>query len=176
MPAIRNSRCAAAVEPCCSRLTIWFKTSGGNGTSQSRKQRGKSARRKAPAPKLAMNAPTHHATKASIFAESSASGENANDLRWRMAAVVMTAKISNEQPTGRLHFEDGSADFQSRRIKTALMGRMSRMWVYCSSRRASVNREARDAHQTATAIAPRIEKMRNGDDLKNAAFAGSLAV
>jgi hypothetical protein len=93
-----------------------------------------------------------------------------------MAAVIMTAKISSEPPAGRLHPEDGSAGSQSRKIRTALMGKMSRMWVYCSSCSASVKRETRHVHQTATAIAPRIEKMRNGDDLRIATFAGSLAV
>jgi hypothetical protein len=50
--------------------------------------------------------------------------------------------------------------------RAALRGRMSRMWVYCSSRHAKANKDDRAPHQRAMEIAPRAKKMASDEDLK----------
>src|SRR5258708_7763216 len=69
-PTAANSTCAVKADPCCKRLTISFKTACGNGTSQNRKQRGKSNDRETREPEQRMKAPIHDSTSENILIES----------------------------------------------------------------------------------------------------------
>ena len=127
IPAAAKSKWADAAEPCCRRVTIGFKRDWGSGTIQSRKQRGKSARRKALVPKKKIKAPIHHARSANMFSESCTSAEEGPfHLNRTLAHTAMT---SSAEPTVALRREGPAGDFHSRMIKAALRGGMSRMWV-----------------------------------------------
>jgi len=69
--------------------------------------------------------------------------------------MVTTSKT---EPRTTLGLLKGSGDFQPRKIKAALMGRISRMCVYCSSWSASTNEAVSGDRQIASEIALRMEK------------------
>jgi hypothetical protein len=60
-------------------------------------------------------------------------------------------------------------------MKAALMGRMSRICVYCSSCRAKANREPRALHHRTTEIATRETNVKSGTDLSIGPLFGTLA-
>ena len=80
-------------------------------------------------------------------------------------ALTDNAMSSKGRAIVALKRDGAVGDFHSRKIKAALMGRMSRMWVYCSSRNAKANADASGRHQTATPRAAREKKNSSGDDL-----------
>jgi hypothetical protein len=116
-------------------------------------------------PKQKTNAAIHHTTNASMFTASRTSGDNRTALHLT-AAVTKTAMASNTEPILPLNRDEGSGDFQSRKIRAALMGRINSMCVYWSSRRAKANEDIRGRNQIAREITPRIENRKSGDDME----------
>jgi aldehyde dehydrogenase (NAD+) len=167
-PAAMKRKRAEAAEPCCSRLTTGFSTKSGKGTIQNKKQRGKRARWKAAVPKQRITAAIHHRTSDSMLSESCTSGVRvlALDLTRKVIKAAMTSRTD---PSFTLDPAKGAGDFQSgflsKKIRTRLTGRISRMCVYCSSVRAKLNEEVRGPHQIARETATRMPKTRSGDKL-----------
>jgi hypothetical protein len=108
-----------------------------------------------------------------MFAESRSSGEIATTLHFikRVTEAVTTNKTEPRTMLGRLK---GSGGLQPRKIKAALMGRISKMCVYCSSWSASANEDVSGDHQTVREIAPRTEKTATGNGLKVESRYGAL--
>src|ERR1700722_15050450 len=104
-------------------------TSPGRGTSQTKKQRGKSARLKEGAPNERIKEPIHHATSASMRTESCSSGRRATRPSFAIA-VIRAAEASKIAPKLKLNAVDATGDFQSRKINATLTGMMSKMCVY----------------------------------------------
>jgi hypothetical protein len=73
---------------------------------------------------------------------------------------------SKAEPRLTFNPEEGSGDFQSSKIKAALMGRISSRCVYWSSCRASENEDESGHHQIAREIAQRMKKTGSGGNLK----------
>jgi hypothetical protein len=96
-----------------------------------------------------------------MFSESGTSGEE-NPLH-RTATFVPTAMSSNAEPNAALTRDGSADDFHSMKVRATLIGRMSRMWVYCSSLKARVNKDASGPHHRTTDRAPSAEKMSSGD-------------
>lgn len=60
------------------------------------------------------------------------------------------------------------------KIRAALMGRISRICVYCSSWSARANEDVSGDHQIASEIAPRTEKTGRDNDSKVDSRSGAL--
>jgi len=158
-----KSKCADTTEPRCRTLTTESSRNSGNGTIHNKKQRGKTARRKARAPKQRANAAIHHATNASMFTESCTSGDSGTAFVLT-AALTSTAKAKHAEVILVPRLDTGSGDFQSIKTSAALMGKIKSICVYWSSLMARAKAAIKGRNQTAREITPGTENRRNGDD------------
>ena len=118
--ATTKRRYAAFAEPCCSKLTIASRTNSGRGTSQNKKHRGKSERRNARVPKQKIKAAIHQSTNADMFRERLVSTES--DSLHLATALIATATASNTEPIRTPDRSADAGDFQSKRVRAALIG------------------------------------------------------
>ena len=81
---------------------------------------------------------------------------------------------SKTEPNLTASPEEGSGDFQSRKIKAQLIGRMSKMYVYWSLPKARAKEDVSGTHQITREIAPRMEKTGSGNNLKADSRFGTL--
>lgn len=81
---------------------------------------------------------------------------------------------SKTEPNFTASPEEGSGDFQSRKINAPLIGRMSRMCVYWSSPKARAKEDVSGTHQITREIAPRMKKTASEDNLKADSRFGAL--
>jgi hypothetical protein len=81
---------------------------------------------------------------------------------------MLTATATNSKIMASLDDDspDVSDGFHSRYIKATLTGRISKMCVYWSSRRASAKEEVRGFHQITKEIAHKTEKRKSGETLE----------
>jgi hypothetical protein len=109
-----------------------------------------------------------------MYAESRSSEESATTFHLikKVAEAVTTSKTEPQTTVGSLK---GSGGFHSRKIKAALMGRIRRMCVYCSSWRARAKVEISGDHQIAREIKRRIKKRARDNKLKLDSWSGALS-
>jgi len=163
-PTAANNTCAAKADPCCKRLTISFKTACGNGTSQNRKQRGKSNDRETREPEQRMKAPIHDSTSENILIESCMS-EGIEADQPLTKPVTKTAIASKRHPIRKFGTNIGLRDRHSKKIRAALIGRIRSTCVYSSSRSARAKVLTTGRHSTNKKIAHRRAKLRCGANL-----------
>jgi hypothetical protein len=81
---------------------------------------------------------------------------------------------SKTEPNLTASPEEGSGDFQSRKIKAPLIGRISRMCVYWSSPKARAKEDVSGTHQINKEIVPRMKKTGSGNNLEANSRFGAL--
>src|SRR5258708_1700375 len=158
-PTAANSTCAVKADPCCKRLTISFKTACGNGTSQNRKQRGKSNDRETREPEQRMKAPIHDSTSENTMMESGVwkVRKHDNPLKKRKTKPAIASK---RHPIRTLGANIGLRDRHSKKIRVALIGKIRSTCVYSSSRSASAKVLTRGRHSTNKKTTHRRAKLR----------------
>src|ERR1700733_452405 len=133
-PTAEKRTCAVNAEPCCKRVTTAFKSDDGNGTSQNKKQRGKSKVRAACDPRETIQVPIQKSSSANMRIESWTSRGRVEE-RTTAKMATRAAIVRNTEPARILgvdipsregHLREGD----SRNIRAKLTGRINRMCVY----------------------------------------------
>jgi hypothetical protein len=125
-PNAKKSMRADQAEPSCSKATIQLNKTCGNGTRPNRNNNGNRSDREAAEPKQSTNDPIHHRTSANILIESCTSAGNEADQS-NAEQAIKTAINRKAGPVLGLQLNFAFRDFQFRKIRAALTGRIRRM-------------------------------------------------